>query len=360
LRPGFAWACSLAVAYAQYGDPRRGAAVFQERHCTVCHSIRGRGGGSAPDLARPTVKPFTAASLAAVMWNHGPAMWKAMAARNLEVPALAPNEIADLYAYFYSERYFEPPGDAARGKNVVIRKRCSSCHTPEKVAQWPALTDPVRWAQNMWNHSGHMLRAMEKAKIPWPELTAQEMVDLMVYAQNLPGARIAPPSLAAPDPAVGEKLFEQHGCIRCHSLGAREPGRIDLLARKDAPRTLTEFATAMWNHGPQMRRRAEKSLTDILPFQEEEMNHLLAFLFSKRYFDEPGNPSRGERIHAARKCGACHDLKSKGIQFTAPWMASALWRHGPQMQAEMEKKGIRWPVFSGRDVADLISFLNRK
>ncbi len=231
LRLGCAWVCSAALAYAQLGDPRRGAEVFQRHHCVVCHSIHGAGGGIAPDLARPTVKPFTAAALAAVMWNHAPAMWKAMAARNLEVPSLNPGEIADLYAYFYSQRYFEPAGDAARGKDVVIRKRCSACHTPEKISQWPALTDPVRWAQNMWNHSGPMSREMAKKKIPWPRLTSQEMVDLMVYAQNLPGAKVAPPSLAPPDPSLGEKLFDSHGCSRCHSLGVKEPGRIDLLAR---------------------------------------------------------------------------------------------------------------------------------
>lgn len=303
------------------------------------------------------MKPFTAASLAAVMWNHGPAMWKAMAAKNLEVPALGSGDVADLYAYFYSERYFEPPGDAGRGKQVVIAKRCAACHTPEKVAKWPALTDPVRWAQNMWNHSGFMLQEMEKKKVPWPQLTAREMVDLMVYAQNLPGAKITPPTLATPDPALGEKLFDQHGCARCHSLGKKEPGRIDLLARKAQPATSTEFAANMWNHGPQMRHRAKKSMTDLLPFQEEEMNHLLAFLFAKRYFDEPGDAKRGERLLATRKCGACHDLKSKGIQFSAPQMASALWQHGPKMQAEMEKKGIQWPTFRGKDMANLLAYL---
>ena len=202
-----------------------------------------------------------------------------------------------------------------------------------------------------------MVREMEKAKIPWPQLTAQEMVDLMVYAQNLPGAKLTPPTLAPADPALGEKLFDQHGCARCHSLGKKEPGRIDLLARRTEPRTMTEFATVMWNHGPQMRKRAAKTMSDILPFQEEEMNHLLAFLFAKRYFDQKGDAKRGERLHAGRQCGTCHDLRSKGIEYSAPQMASALWRHGPKMQAEMEKKGIRWPAFTGSEMADLVAYL---
>ena len=53
-------------------------------------------------------------------------------------------------------------------------------------------------------------------------------------------------------------------------------------------------------------------------------------------------------------------LKSKGIEFSATQMASALWRHGAKMQAEMEKKGIRWPAFAGRDMADLVAFLQSR
>ena len=363
LRLGFVWACSLAAlapAWSQWGDARRGAELFTRHHCTGCHSLRGVGGTTAPDLTRPTIKPFTPSTLAALMWNHAPAMWKAMAAKGIEPEALGPPEMADLYAHFYAQRYFEPAGDAARGKQVLITKRCSSCHTPEKVAKWPPTTDPVRWAQQMWNHSGEMNQAMQKAKIRWPTLTAQEMVDLTVYVQNRPGARVPPPTLTVADPALGEKLFEQQGCARCHSLGKREPGRIDLLAIKGETGTLTDFATTMWNHGPQMRRRAEKTMSDLLPFGEGEMNHLLAFLTARRYFEETGNAGRGAKIHASRQCGVCHDLKTKGITFSAPQMASALWRHGPKMQAEMEQKKIRWPSFSGREMTDLVAFLNRK
>ena len=35
---------------------------------------------------------------------------------------------ADLFAYFYSARFFEKPGDAARGKRAFAVRGCSNCH----------------------------------------------------------------------------------------------------------------------------------------------------------------------------------------------------------------------------------------
>ena len=45
---------SLVVSgFAQVpGDARRGAATFQERGCTECHSFQGTGGKIAPDLGQ--------------------------------------------------------------------------------------------------------------------------------------------------------------------------------------------------------------------------------------------------------------------------------------------------------------------
>jgi hypothetical protein len=39
-------------------------------------------------------------------------------------------------------------------------------------------------------------------------------------------------------------------------------------------------------------------------------------------------------------------------------MASAVWSHGPEMFEEMQKTGVGWPTLSGKDMADLIAFLN--
>jgi hypothetical protein len=36
-------------------------------------------------------------------------------------------------------------------------------------------------------------------------------------------------------------------------------------------------------------------------------------------------------------------------------MVSVLWRHGPQMLDQMQKKGIKWPHFEAREMSDVIA-----
>ncbi len=368
------WPSPLA---GQYGDARRGSEIFERRNCTLCHSIRGVGGTTAPDLARRSTRDFTPAALAAVMWNHAPAMWRAMAAKNIQVPALGSTEVIDLYAYFYSIRFFDLPGDAGRGKAVFAAKKCGTCHalTPAEgqrrgppVSQWPAIADRVRWTEQMWNHATTMMQEMEKSGVRWPTFTSQEMVDLLVYLGNLPNRPAAAPTLVFEDPAAGEKLFTERGCAHCHTVGGAETGKIDLLPVARESRTFTGLSVAMWNHAPQMRRLARESKTEFPTLRENEMSQIIAYLFAKRYFEEQGSPRTGRRLFTAKHCAACHDqagsgapsLKDQQGRFSAPQMASALWQHGPRMLSEMEKRGLRWPVLTGRELADLIAFLNHR
>ena len=123
------------------GNARQGALLFREKRCIECHSFQAIGGSGAPDLARRSAREYTPNRLAAVMWNHAPAMWGAMAQKGIAVPALGEREAADLYAYFYSVRYFDRPGDAARGKALFATKRCGQCHAL-RVANLPS---GLRW-----------------------------------------------------------------------------------------------------------------------------------------------------------------------------------------------------------------------
>ncbi len=369
------WLALAAVAWPQdrLGDARRGSELFEQRRCVVCHSINGEGGSGAPDLARRPAHDFTPSALAASMWKHAPAMWRAMTERKLPIPQLEPAEVADLFAYFYALRYFDPPGDAMRGSKTFISARCADCHGSEgalgpPVATWRGTTDPIGWAQEMWNHTGGMTAQARKAGVTWPRLSVQQMVDLMVWVQSLPGARLSPPMLRAGDPRAGEKLFGVQGCARCHTLGqSASHGRFDLLGRTARYHTLAEFAVGMWNHAPRMRRRAEQMSVDILPFNGDEMSDLLAFLFEKQYFRERGEASRGARLYRARQCSSCHDTGHAGAptltQFrgrvSPMFVTSALWKHGPQMLTELEKRGLSWPTFTGKEMADLIAHLNR-
>ena len=38
----------------------------------------------------------------------------------------------------------------------------------------------------LWNHAATMRQEFAKKKLSWPELTAQDLTDMLVYLRNLP------------------------------------------------------------------------------------------------------------------------------------------------------------------------------
>lgn len=365
----------LAVAHdgGLPGDARRGAQLFGEKRCLACHSFRGEGGGLAPDLGRRTAREYTPASLAASLWNHGPGMWRLIERLGMELPALAERDVADLFAYFYSVLYFDGAADAARGKAVFKQKKCAQCHAlgtapagdGPPVVQWKAVSDPIALAREMWNHSGTMMRKMSAARLSWPEITAQEFADLLVFLQNLPETRSSAAIFSPADPQEGRTVFEAKGCGDCHTIGVRAAGMINL-AIAETPRSMSYFIAAMWNHAPQMDRLARGRETVVPKFSGAEMNHLIAYLFWARYFEQKGDAAQGRRVFVRKNCAVCHKQKSaRG----APNMAAlreradpiaitaALWEHGPRMVDQVRKQKLSWPQMTAEEVAHLLAYL---
>ena len=174
------------------GDADRGMAVFRTRGCAGCHSIHGRGGTGAPDLAELSDRGLSPYVMAGLLWNHAPAMWAAMDKARVARPELSEQDAADLFVYFFASRYFEQPGDPKRGRQLFVSKRCSGCHGIasqiregiKPVSSWGALANPIALAQQMWNHSSEMQPALERSRVPYPRLSAQELTDLLAYLRN--------------------------------------------------------------------------------------------------------------------------------------------------------------------------------
>ncbi len=344
----------LCMAASIEADARRGAQLFNNEKCVTCHSLQGKGGKTAPDLGRRLDRGYDPASLASRMWNHAPAMWSAMKDASIAPPKLDEREAADLFAFFYSVRYFEQPGDAARGKHVFEAKHCSECHAlsgsgtgPGKaVAQWTSLTDPVDLIERMWNHSGDMQKAYRERNIKWPELSAQDLTDILVYLQNLPGNREANLTFQMPSGEGGKELLEAKGCRQCHKGKLALEGRL-------ANRTLTDVAASMWDHAPRM---ADKPVT----VTGEEMRKILSYIWSSDFFRSSGDSARGQKFFAAH-CNTCHDqIKLPHKEYSAISMVSALWTHGPKMFATMQSKNIAWPKLTPADMSNVVAYLNVK
>jgi mono/diheme cytochrome c family protein len=177
------------------GTPERGEKLFREKHCATCHAVGGKGGHVGPDLARGHRMSLT--QFAARMWNHGPAMWTKMNERSIEVPGLTGQDMADLVAYLYVSHYFDPAGNASRGRTVLETKGCLNCHSVNgkggKAAGDFAKSDlvgsPASLVAGMWNHSLFMEWAAEKKAVAWPVLSGAQLDDISAYLGSLARSR---------------------------------------------------------------------------------------------------------------------------------------------------------------------------
>jgi mono/diheme cytochrome c family protein len=340
------------------GDARRGEKLFQSEQCVQCHSFRGKGGTTAPDLSRRIDRNYTPAVMASAMWNHAPDMWAGLRKAGVAKATLSPESASDLFAYFIAARYFEKPGDAGRGKQAFAAKHCAGCHgiasSPAgggpAVVNWQSLADPVILAQQMWNHAGEMQQAFAAKKLKWSQLTAQELADILVYLQNLPETRKVARDFSFPASASGQSLFESKGCVKCHT------GKLALETRlKNA--TMTEIAAAMWNHAPNMAKPAPK-------LDNDEMRQVVSYLWARQYAGA-GSADRGKRAFAEKGCAGCHGAGSaapklgKGKDaYSEVSIISALWEHGPRMLERMTERKQAWPRFTAQQMTDLIAYLN--
>ncbi|MBI1955321.1 MAG: c-type cytochrome [Acidobacteria bacterium] len=135
------------------------------------------------------------------------------------------------------------------------------------------------------------------------------------------------------------------------------------------PKRYGEIAAFMWNHAPQMNRQAAAASIPYPRLEAQELADILAYLDSLSMRWE-GDPADGAMLFATKGCAGCHAItpgeKSPGPNLTAlkqeltpVSVATIMWNHGPRMLQRMESSSIPWPVFSSRELADTITFLER-
>lgn len=83
-------------------DSARGADVFMQKGCVVCHSINGVGGEIGPSFdADAMPRPMNAFEFAARMWRGAPAMSQMQEDLLGEMIALDGQELADIVAFVH-------------------------------------------------------------------------------------------------------------------------------------------------------------------------------------------------------------------------------------------------------------------
>ena len=360
------------------GDPHEGLHLFQEKGCAQCHSVNGLGSRLGPDLGFELSPQSGPSQLVVAMWNHAPRMWERMEADRKPYPTLSRKEMANLFAYLYTQRYVEEPGDLGRGRDLFASKGCIQCHAVRgeggqrgpDLAAITGVDTPIVWAQTMWNHAPTMETEMTRAGLTWPRFTKGEMGDLLAFVRNVSSSPRRESGLLPANVGRGRKIFEDKSCSACHAVeghgGAVGP---QLGPGKQADVTPGEFAALMWNHAPPMWRAMQERGIARPTFEGQEMADLMAFLFSIRCFDPVGSVPKGASLFAQRRCASCHGpqaegsaqapaLRGRGIVFTPITFATALWKHGPKMYQRSVELREEWPILEEKDLNDLLTFLN--
>jgi mono/diheme cytochrome c family protein len=342
-------------------DSERGEKLFTTLSCVQCHSLNGKGGTAAPDLGKVVDRNFNPSTLVATMWNHAPAMWASMRSAGIALPDLDEQGAADLFAYFYSARFFERPADAGRGKRLFTEKRCADCHgvsqsnaqEAKPIAEWESAGSPVALVTAMWNHAATMRQEFSRRRISWPELTGQDLADILIYVRHVPGSRASSTARlqisAGPE---GEQLFTQKGCAACHN---GKPPLVDRMRGK----TLNDVGVDLWNHSSKMGANPPN-------FSVDEMRELVSYLWAGQFFQDSSKASAGRKVFVQKQCAGCHEngqsgapkLPESGRSFSSATMVAALWHHGPRMEELIRANHSSWPLFTGPEMAELIAYLD--
>jgi mono/diheme cytochrome c family protein len=269
------------------GDPARGASAFTAKGCAQCHALGGAGGavGPALDGLRRLDSPVL---LAAAMWNHGPQMAEAMAARGVAFPTFRGTDLADLLAHVAAAardggagRAAVVPGSPERGEKEFAEKGCVGCHPigTGKGGGAPRLgtrshhVSATEFAGLMWNHGSRMWGAMKARGTPPPQLGGQEMADIAAYLYTVyyfdPAAGRA---------GRGRDLVRRKGCLSCHSIYRKGAGTASDLAIDNVVGTPAGQVAAMWNHGRYMETAARRQSAALPRLTGQELADITTYL----------------------------------------------------------------------------------
>ncbi len=345
------------------GDPVNGKKLFAESRCISCHTVEGKGNGSAPELSKVAsrnTQPWLLAFL------RDPQAFNP----RTRMPRFGFSEAdtRDVVAYMVAEfKDFDAPKEmldpvhvnqtlAEKGQKLFRQMGCTACHvaaTGESERIGPELNrigDKRAASLDFGKRTDvkHTLPAWLQAKVQdprsmgtglkmpsygfSPEDTRAVVTALLAYGaepvperyQQLPAAR---PSLV-PGGAVGA-LFDRYRCLSCHQIGDRggdiSTAPLTAEGSKVKKEWLVDYLTLSFTIRP--------ILTDRMPVfrMTKEEATTLAQALETFYLDpsipedpfegQPAtsrDPEEGKRLYDTLGCRACHILGEKGGYYGPP------------------------------------------
>jgi cytochrome c2 len=170
------------------GNAENGEKLFADKGCIKCHSIFGKGGQRAPDLAK-NLSQSNVTKLTTQIWNHVGRMRQLYQQEKMQWPQFAETEMNDLIVFLYSLNYLDKPGDAAKGEKIFTQKKCIDCHfkteeNRKKLLGALKAINTTQFAAELWNHTSAMEAAMVTQGVPWPEMTGAQLRDVLAFLQK--------------------------------------------------------------------------------------------------------------------------------------------------------------------------------
>lgn len=278
---------------AQYTDPTgdraAGEQLFGSKGCVKCHAVGGAGGSVGPALD-PLKRLNSPVLVAAAMWNHGPQMAEAMRAKGIGRPSFQDKELVDLIAYLVAtardagaDTVQVVPGTPERGEKIFTEKRCVVCHAVggrggtlgPQLGQRAHHVSLTQFAGLMWNHGPAMWARMKERGIPVPQLTGQEMADVVAY---LYVAHYFDPTTGSS--ARGQELVKSKGCLICHSVRGTGGTVGADFAKSQLVSTPAGVIAGMWNHSRYMESQARKREIALPVLTAQELADISRYLGS--------------------------------------------------------------------------------
>lgn len=360
-------------------NPLAGRALFEGKHCNLCHGIGDSGPSIGPSLGEGHFSG-SFLELGAALWNHVPGMGVTFDVSDLPWPELNEKETTELVAFLYFIDYLGRPGVAGAGQRVFAEE-CGACHSVGggEAAVGPDLADlrrfasPLYVAQEIWNHGPSMFESMREMSLSPPVFEEGDLADLSAFirqrAEPGPQERML---LAPGNPNRGRELFAGKGCSTCHGEDARGGRGGPDLAQSDLHRSAEAIAGTMWNHALGMSDTMQERGVGWPELVNSDLADLVAFLYFLPFSDPLGDPTRGAEVFRDRSCAECHmDDETSGEQGTdqGPALASteastssaalvaAMWNHAPIMKDAILGEGHPWPELTGEELRNLYAFL---
>jgi len=374
-----------AAAHEPPGDPANGKKLFSESRCITCHTVEGKGNGSAPELSKIASAASRGWLLAFLRDPHAFNPRTRMPHYDL-----SDKESRDVVAYFEEElRDFDAPKDqlepirvnltlAENGQKLFRRYGCFSCHsvpgTGEAEKFGPDL-DGIGDKRSTSLDFGRRadlprtLPAWLAAKIATPrsfaaglkmpsfgfsEEDSQAIVTalLSLGAQPVPEAyRFTPvrPAALIPGGPVGD-LIDHYRCRSCHQFGGVggdvSTAPLTYEGSKVRRQWLIDYLMLSYTIRPILEERMP-----VFRMDRDEAT-LLADTLENFYLDpsikqdpfagrpaSDADPDEGQRLYTSLGCRACHILGASGGYYGPPltdtakrlkpgWIYS--WLKGPQ------------------------------